>query len=230
MDGDRRATISKGPFPRMRRNQRNTPGRRLNPLRDLMLEQQRSAEAARTRQRAEKLKSELPGLIEDQVGEHMQKLESKLLKDFQQMGQRAIEESTAVLNDQLNERIETLEQISSIQSRTITNLRDSSKIADQKVSSVVNSIEKTLSEAVPGFRLEASQYAYALPQIESPRELIKADPLDLEELKGKYGFCPNCTSTNVRRAYRHGIWEEFLRLFFIAPFRCRSCRHKFYRF
>jgi hypothetical protein len=108
------------------------------------------------------------------------------------------------------------------------NLRDSSRVAEQKVSSVVNSIEKTLSDAVPGFRLEASQYPQ--PQIESNTEVIKADPRDLEELKGKHGFCPNCTSTNVRRAYRQGLWEEFLRLFFIAPFRCRACRHKFYRF
>ncbi len=212
----------------MRRNQRNTPGRKPNPLRELMLEQQKSGEVARARQRAEKLKSDLPSLIEDQVGEHIQKLETRLLNDFKEMGKKAIEESAAVLNDQLNERIQTLEQISSIQSRTITNLRDSSKVAEQKVSSVVNSIERTLSEAVPGFRLEASQFA--APQIEPSTELVKAEPLDLDELKGKYGFCPNCTSTNVRRAYRHGLWEEFLRLFFIAPFRCRACRHKFYRF
>ncbi len=213
----------------MRRTPRNIPGSRPNPLRDLVTEQQRAAEIARVHQRAERLKSELPSLIEDQVGEQMQKLESKLLKDFQQMGQKAFEESTVVLNDQLNGRIETLEQISSIQTRTINNLRDSSKIAEQKVSSVVNSIEKTLAQAVPGFRLEASQYA--APQIEQPNtELIKADPRNLEEVKGKYGFCPNCTSTSVRRAYRHGFWEEFLRLFFIAPFRCRACRHKFYRF
>jgi hypothetical protein len=212
----------------MRRNQRNTPGRRVNPLRELVTDQKRTAEAARVRERAEQLKANLPSLIEDQVGEHIQKLETKLLKDFRQMGQKAIDESTAVLNEQLNERIDTLEQISSIQSRTITNLRDSSKAADQKVSSVVNSIERTLSDAVPGFRLEASQYA--LPEIESRTDVIRADPRELEELKGKYGFCPNCTSTNVRRAYRHGLWEEFLRLFFIAPFRCRACRHKFYRF
>jgi len=211
----------------MRRNQRNTP-RRSNPLRELVTDPKR-AELVRSRERAEKLKANLPSLIEDQVGEHIQKLESKLLKDFKQMGQKAIEESTAVLNEQLSGRIETLEQISSIQSRTIVNLRDSSKVADQKVSSVVNTIEKTLSDAIPGFRLEASQYA--IPQINAAAaEVIKADPRDLEELKGKNGFCPNCTSTNVRRAYRQGLWEEFLRLFFIAPFRCRSCRHKFYRF
>jgi ribosomal protein L37AE/L43A len=207
---------------------KSTPGGRYNPLRELVSDQNRRAEAARTRERAEKLKADLPSIIEDQVGEHIQKLESKLLSDFKRMGQQAIDESTAIIGDQLSERIETLERISSIQSRTIVNLRDSSKIAEEKVSSVVNSIEKTLADAVPGFHLEASPHA--TPQIESHTEVIKAEPRDVEEFRGKYGFCPNCTSTNVRRAYRHGIWEEFLRLFFIAPFRCRACRHKFYRF
>lgn len=203
----------------MRGNKRDVPGRKLNPLRDAM----------RERQRAERLKSELPSLIEDQVDEHIRKLESKLLDDFRRMGRRAIEESTAVINEQLHDRIETLEEISSLQSRTLTNLRDSSKIAEQKVSSVVNSIEKTLSDAVPGFRLEASQFAPPLPG-EPGAELIPAEPHEVDGVKGRYGFCPNCTSTDVRRAYRHGLWEQFLRLFFIAPFRCRACRHKFYRF
>lgn len=230
MYGVRQDTIVRGTPVRMRRNHRTTPGRRLNPLRELMLEQQRAAELARTRQRAEKLKSELPSIIEDQVGEHIQKLETKLINDFKQIGKKAIEESTAVLQEQLSGRIETLEQISSLQSRTITSLRDSSRTAEQKVSSVVNSIEKTLSTAVPGFHLEASQFA--VPQIEQaePTELVVADPMEIDEVKGRYGFCPNCTSTKIRRAYRHGLWEEFLRLFFIAPFRCRACRHKFYRF
>ena len=213
----------------MRRYQRNTPGRRPNPLRELVAEQKRALEAARARDRAEKLKADLPALIEDQVGEQILKLESKLLRDFKQMGQKAIEESTAVLNEQLSGRIETLEQISSLQSRTIVNLRDSSKVAEQKVSSVVNSIEKTLAGAVPGFRLEASQYPF--PQIESRMEVIKADSREIGQVRAKFGvFCPNCTSTNIRRANRQGLFEEFLRLFFIAPFRCRACRHKFYRF
>lgn len=221
----------------MSRNQRFTPGQKPNPLRDLVAEQQRSAELSRARARAEKLKSDLPSMITDQVGEHMQKLENKLLKDFQNLGQKAIEESTTVLNDTLNDRIETLEQISAIQSRTLVNLRDSSKLAEQKVSSVVNNIEKTLSDAVPGFKLEPSAYAAPLlggasPLLESPTagELVKADSQELEDVSGKHGFCPRCTSTRIRRANRAGIWEEFLRLFFIAPFRCRACRHKFYRF
>jgi hypothetical protein len=212
----------------MRRNQRNTPGRRQNPLRDLVSDQNRRAEIARTRERADRLKADLPAIIDDQVGEHLQKLESKLLKDFRKMSQQAVDESTTVLNDQLNDRLETLEQISSMQSRTIVNLRDSSKLAEQKVSSVVNSIERTLAEAVPGFQLPPP--AYPTPQIVSGTDFVKAGPREVEYLKGKVVFCPNCTSTDVRRAYRKGLWEEFLRLFFMAPFRCRACRHKFYRF
>ncbi len=222
----------------MSRNQRFTPGQRPNPLRDLVAEKQRSAEIARARARAEQLKADLPSMITEQVGEHMQKLENKLLKDFQSLGQKAIEESTTVLNETLNDRIETLEQISALQSKTLTNLRDSSRIAEQKVSSVVDNIEKTLAGAVPGFKLEPSAFAAPLlgggssPLLESPGtgELVKADPQDLEDISGKHGFCPKCTSTRIRRANRAGIWEEFLRLFFIAPFRCRACRHKFYRF
>jgi hypothetical protein len=217
----------------MRRNPRLPSGRRANPLRQLVTEQQRAAESARSRARVEQLKTDLPALIEDQVGEHFQKLEDKLLKDFQEMGQKAIEESTAAISEQLNERIETLEEISALQHETITHLRDTSKNADKKVTSVVNSIEKTLSGVVPGFQLEPSAFIPASgPALldESNTQLVPAEPRELEEVIGKYGFCPKCTSTKIRRAYRHGVLENLLRLFFIAPFRCRACRHKFYRF
>jgi hypothetical protein len=210
-----------------RRSHRVQPGRRVNPLREIAAGQRRALEVGRDRERAERLTHQLPSLIEDRVGEHIQKLESKLLKDFQQIGRKAMDESAALLNEQLGDRIATLEQISSIQSRTITNLRDSSKAADHKVASVVTSIEQTLSGAVPGFRLEAPKYAQ--PQLEQSavaHERVEDDGED----RGESGFCPKCTSTNIRRANRHGLWEEVLRLFFLAPYRCRACRHKFYRF
>jgi len=189
----------------------------------------------------QQFREDLPSIIQTQVGQQMEKLENRLLDDFRQMGQRAIEESTAVINDQLNERIETLEKVSAMQSKTIVNLRDSSRIAEQKVGSVVDSIEKSLAGAVPGFSLEPGPYSgaaaapatgYSHPQfqIDAKAEVVKADARDVEEMKSTNGFCPNCTSTNVRRANRSGLFENFLRLFFIAPFRCRSCRHKFYRF
>lgn len=223
-----------------RRTSRNTPARRSNPLREMLNERQKAAEIARSRARVQQLKTELPSLIQDRVGEHMEKLESKLLNDFKALGQRAIEESTAVLNQQLNERIGSLEKVSAMQGQTLGSLRDSSKAADQKVGAVVNQVEKNLAEAVPGFRLEPPAHQ-ALPSAsplrhrqfqiaEAGTEVIKANPPQLSESVGKFGFCPSCTSTNIRRANRSGLFEEFLRLFFIAPFRCRACRHKFYRF
>src|SRR5579863_308849 len=91
--------------PPMRRYLRSS-GRRNNPLREMLAEQRRAAELARNRERAQQLKAELPSLIENQVGEQLQKLETKLLKDFQEMGQKAMDESTAVLSETLNDRIE----------------------------------------------------------------------------------------------------------------------------
>jgi hypothetical protein len=222
----------------IRRSPRNVI-RTGNPLRDLVAEKQRAVELARSRERVEQLQSDLPSLIHDHVGQHMDKLQKKLITDFRVLGQRAIDESTAALSGQLNERIETLEKVSVRQSTTLEKLRDSSKTAEKKVSQAVDSIEKSLSDAMPGgFRLTPAAYVqqpasgYAHPQFQllPPMEVVKADPREVTEMVDRYGFCPNCTSTNIRRANRHGLFEEFLRLFFIAPFRCRACRHKFFKF
>jgi hypothetical protein len=212
---------------------RRTPrrgGRRPNPLRELLADQERSI--ARTRPRGESIASRIPSLIEDQVGEQFDRLESRLISDFKQMGQQVIEESTAAITNQLGERIDTLEKISAMQTETLSNLQRSTQVAEARVSSAVNSIEKTLADAVPGgFRLQQSaNVLHALPRPETQAEVVKADPRDIEETEFKIGYCPKCTSTNVRRSARSGLFEEFLRLFFIAPFRCRACRHKFYKF
>lgn len=269
------------------RRPRNLPAARPNPLRDLVSQKTRAAEAVRERRRVQELKSELPSIIQDRVGEQIQRLETKLLSEVKELSQRTIEESTAAISHQLNGRIETLEKVSQMQTETLENLRDSSRIAERKVSSVVNQIEKSLADAVPGFALEPSslpplpeaehyappqQYLAGLPQIDGavilsdapitlqmppmpvgdrlkftaiavaskgvhpqfqiaqPTEIVQAEPVDLDEIVGRYGFCPNCTSTDVRRANRKGMFEGMLRLFSIAPFRCRACRHKFYRF
>jgi hypothetical protein len=122
------------------------------------------------------------------------------------------------LNDQLSARIATLEQVSALQSGTLLRLRDSSRIAGQKVAAAVNEIEKSMAGAVPGFRLHVPA-VHPQFQLEPPTAI-----------RAGFGFCPNCASTDVRRASRSGFYQAFLRLFFITPFRCRSCRHKFYRF
>lgn len=220
----------------MRRNRPGLPARRPNPLRELIAEKQRASELSTSRLRVERLQQDLPAMISEQVGAHMERLESKLVEEFKELGQRAVEHSAAAITEQLAERIETLEQISAMQSKTLVNLKNTTKVAEQKVSRAVNSIERTLAENVPGgFALDPQQGTPSMPsRIQFvQQEVVKAETREVQEVDGedvKYVFCPNCTSTKVRRAYRHGLWEEFLRLFFIAPFRCRSCRHKFYRF
>ena len=194
-----------------------------------MTERTRAAEAARARQRQRMLEAELPSIIEEHVGEQIEKLENKLVENFREMGQRVVEQSTEALNSQLGERIQQLEEISAIQTETVGKLRDTSRNTEQKVSGVVNNIERALSEAVPGFKLAPP--AHLPPQLNPPsKELAKTQGRAMEDFRVADAYCPKCTSQNVRRASRTGIWEEFLRLFFIAPFRCRACRHKFYRF
>jgi uncharacterized coiled-coil protein SlyX len=249
-----------------------------NPLRDLVSQQSRAAEAARERRRVQTLKQDLPSIIQERVGDQIQKLETRLLSEVKEIGQRAIEESTAAISSQLNGRIESLEKASAFQTQTLASLGDSSRLAEQKVSQAVDQIEQSLAGIVPGFALEppsmppmapasvemeqGSLRLEASPRLEGslrmppmpvgerltftavtvtsgthpqfrpepPMELMVADEMDISEIVGKNGFCPKCTSVNVRRANRVGMFESFLRLFSIAPFRCRACRHKFYRF
>jgi hypothetical protein len=213
------------------RRPRNSPGRTSNPLRDLLTDRNRASEVARARQREREIREELPSLIDERVGAQMDKLETKLVEGFREMGQRVVEQSTEALTSSLDGRITQLEQISQVQTETINKLRDSSKVSEQKVSGVVDSIEKTLSDAVPGFRLAPPSHSPR--QIDSPastRALARSPQRSIEDTRVPNAYCPRCTSTDVRRANRSGVWEEFLRLFFIAPFRCRACRHKFYRF
>jgi hypothetical protein len=193
-----------------------------------MNERTRAAELARVRQRERDELGSLPALIDERVGEHIEKLETKLVDSFREMGQRVVEESTQALNSQLDSRITQLEQVATVQTETLNEMRDSSRVSEAKISGIVTTVERALGDAVPGFRLAPPSH---LPrQLNAPDngELTKAER-SYEESKDGH-FCPHCTSKAVRRAKRSGFFEEILRWFFIAPYRCRACRHKFYRF
>ncbi|HVY93255.1 MAG TPA: hypothetical protein VHA14_10920 [Bryobacteraceae bacterium] len=213
------------------RRPRNPSGRMSNPMRDALNIRNRGGDAPRARQRERGGRDELSSIIDEQVGEQIEKLENKLVDSFREMGQRVVDQSTEALNNQLDDRISQLEEISAIQTETINQLRDTSRNAEQRVSGVVNNIERALGNAVPGFKLEPPAHLQHQITDAEERRLVKAPTRAVME-DGKIPdlYCPKCTSTSVRRATRSGIWEEFLRLFFIAPFRCRACRHKFYRF
>jgi VanZ family protein len=44
------------------------------------------------------------------------------------------------------------------------------------------------------------------------------------------GLCPACLGRRVYRSRRRGVVEWFSRLIRLAPFRCGTCRHRFWRF
>jgi hypothetical protein len=175
----------------------NNPDQKPNPLDELIADHQRSA---RNRRIADKLKSELPILIDDQVAEQVHRLEDKLLRNFTQLRKDALEKSTAALNAELNERISILEHASSEQARTVGKLRESLEITEYKLGSVANFIETTL-----------------------------ADSAQVDDHKGSPGLCPKCMAPQIRRSHRRGLWDEVVRIFLMAPYRCTRCRHKFYR-
>jgi hypothetical protein len=41
--------------------------------------------------------------------------------------------------------------------------------------------------------------------------------------------CPKCGSTDIRRSRNEGFWAAFFQVFGRWPFRCRSCRARFFR-
>lgn len=47
---------------------------------------------------------------------------------------------------------------------------------------------------------------------------------------GRTKTCSRCGWSNVRPSPRRGFAEYLLAMFWIAPFRCRNCRHRFFRF
>jgi hypothetical protein len=43
-------------------------------------------------------------------------------------------------------------------------------------------------------------------------------------------LCPRCGKTRIRPSLQSGMIDSLLRLMLLAPFRCRACRARFYRF
>ena len=61
-------------------------------------------------------------------------------------------------------------------------------------------------------------------------EFIDAGPVEVTDDRSPTQFsCPKCGSSDVRRSQSEGALAAFLRMFGRWPFRCRSCRARFYR-
>ena len=52
---------------------------------------------------------------------------------------------------------------------------------------------------------------------------------DLEQVEDSHKpFCPKCGSTDIRASQTHRTLDHLLKGFSLRPWRCRSCRKRFY--
>ncbi len=144
-------------------------------------------------------------LIEQQVGRQFQQFEIELLRNFQRVTEHIAHENARALADQIENRLQTLESISARQAAILA-------------------------------RLSAPGQLAGAPSLETSPAAATADAPDAAEqdrvtvVEYPSLHCPRCTSRHIRRASRANFFEECIRLLGLAPFRCRSCRHRFYRF
>jgi hypothetical protein len=139
-------------------------------------------------------------LIEQQIGRHFEQFEIALLRNFQRVTAYIAHENARALGNQLENRIHILELLSARHSHTLAGLSGPG--------------EETSEPAVPW--LPAPD-----PRVDAPP---RPQAIEFPSLT-----CPRCSSNHVRRASRAGFLEELLRVIGMAPYRCRGCRHKFYR-
>ena len=145
-------------------------------------------------------------LIEQQVGRQFQQFELELLRNFQRVTEHIAQENARALADQIENRLQTLENISARQSAMLARL------------------------SAPGQLAGAPALETAAVPDSADGTVIVDEPARVNAIEYPSLYCPRCMGRHIRRANRANLFEECLRLLGIAPFRCRACRHKFYRF
>jgi hypothetical protein len=148
-------------------------------------------------------------LVEQQVGRHFEQFEIALLKNFQRVTEHIAQENARALADQLESRLQMLESISARQSAILARLSAPGQLAGAPMAATTR---------------EAEDQPEPAGGISGPDEPSRSNVVEYPSL-----HCPRCTSRHIRRASRTNFFEQCMRLLGMAPFRCRSCRHKFYR-
>jgi hypothetical protein len=153
-------------------------------------------------------------LVEQQVGRQFAQFEIELLKNFQRVTEHIAQENARALADQLENRILMLESISARQAALLARLSAPGQLAGSPASSPESQSATSEDKTMP----DSAGVAFG------PDERARLTAVEYPSL-----HCPRCTSRHIRRATRTNFLEQSMRLFGLAPFRCRSCRHKFYR-
>jgi PilZ domain len=63
--------------------------------------------------------------------------------------------------------------------------------------------------------------------VSPPSSILKTSSGRKQEIVMPDPLCPNCSRKYVKRVHRENILERVLSIFFIYPFRCQLCGHRF---
>jgi hypothetical protein len=73
-----------------------------------------------------------------------------------------------------------------------------------------------------------------LTQVEAPETwqarcnpVLEVDNIDQDEKAMIYPLCPQCSTKYVKRVRRESLKERLLSVFYVYPFRCQLCGHRF---
>jgi chromosome segregation ATPase len=218
-------------------------------IRELEAEQQHLLDQLQT---SESLLSKTGSQYKEVAGRDLQ-LESELAESRQQMDKLMMKnnellEMTNSLSSKLAARERTVEELQTIQDRLRgiesdnQRLRSANQELQEEIANVKTQLETTESrfnEAVTQAREIAEHNTKLQTEVSELNHQLQASQKTIKELEaqqqplGSKGdiqmpqpVCPKCSSDYVKRVSRIGA-EHLISLFYIYPFRCQPCGHRF---
>jgi chromosome segregation ATPase len=215
----------------------------------LEAEQQRLLDQLQT---SESLLSKTASQYKEVADRHLQ-LESQLAESRQQvdklmMKNNELLEMTNLLSSKLAARERTVEELQTIQDRLPEiesdnrRLRSATQELQEEIANVktqLGTTESRFSEAVTQARKIAehntklqTEVSELNHQLQASQETIKELEAEQQRLGSKGDIqmpqpvCPKCSSDYVERVSRIGS-ERLISLFYIYPFKCQPCGHRF---
>jgi hypothetical protein len=182
----------------------------------------------RTQRRPRPPEADLAALVQRQVDAQMEVLGRKLTEDIALRGQEVVNQTVTAVAKKLESRVEAVERDATQQLRELSKLQESTGVMANQIDAAANAVQRSLGAVAPPAAIAPPPATSLwgpslLPAAPSPRSVERRSP------NRKQYVCPHCKSADLRPSEREGLYEEFLRLFFIKPLRCRRCLRRYFR-
>ena len=169
--------------------------------------------------------------LESDLDESRQQIDKLVVKNNELLGM------TSSLSSKLAARERTLEELQTIQDRLPGIESDNQRLrsANQELQQEIANLKTQLATTESGFNEAVTQarettgYDTKLQtEVSELNHQLQAGQETIKEPEQQSLVCPKCSSDHVKRVSRIGH-ERLISLFYIYPFRCEACRHRFRR-